>query len=272
MPTRAAVSASRRPRTLAEFVDSLQAKGRATFVRSEAMAALGASPDALKLAANRLVRRGAIVAPRRGFFVIVPPAYRAAGAPPPSWFVDDLMRFHRQPYYVALVSAAAIHGAAHHAVQEFQIVTSASLRPIEVGRSTIRFFVRHDVDEVPVIAAKTETGTMRVSSPEATAVDLVRYPHAAGAESVPTLLASLVPKLRSGALAALAARNELRHVQRLGALLDRVGGRGKTRALSMLVARSDPPDVALRPDLPVAEARRDRRWRVLMNDVVEVDS
>jgi hypothetical protein len=37
------------------------------------------------------------------------------------------------------------------------------------------------------------------------------------------------------------------------------------------VERLDPRDVALRPDLPIEGARRDRRWRVLMNDVVEVD-
>jgi predicted transcriptional regulator of viral defense system len=258
--------------TLAEFVARLQADGRYTFDRAEALAALDVSPNALKLAAHRLAGRGALVAPRRGFFVIVPAEYRKVGAPPPSWYVDALMRFQGKPYYVGLVSAAAIHGAAHHAVQEFHVVTDTPLRPIEVGRSKIRFFVRRDVEDVPVVKTKTETGEMRVSSPEATAMDLARYPHAAGTENVPTLLAALAPKLHVGMLVAVARHNEPRYVQRLGALLDRVGARGKTAGLARLVARLDPPEVALRPDRPAHGARLDRRWRVRINDVVEVDA
>jgi len=260
------------PATLRGLVELLQSQGRLTFTRSEALGLLRVSPAALKLAAHRLARRGVLVSPRRGFFVIVPPAYRAMGAPPAAWFVDDLMRFHEQPYYVALASAAAIHGSAHHAAQEFHVMTRSPLRPIAVGRSRIRFFVRHDVEEIPVAQVKTETGTMRVSSPEATAMDLVRYPHAAGVESVPTLLAGLVPKLRAGALAKVAARNEPRHVQRLGALLDRVGGKERTKALARVVARLDMDEVPLRADLPVGSARLDRRWHVRMNDLVEVDA
>lgn len=126
--------------------------------------------------------------------MIVPAEYRDAGAPPPSWYVDALMWFHEQPYYVALLSAAAPHGAAHHAPQELQVMTSTPLRPVAVGRTRIRFFVRHDVEGVPVLATKTPTGTMRVSAPAATALDLVRYPQAAGAASVPTVVASLVPR------------------------------------------------------------------------------
>lgn len=260
-----------RLQSLTAFVELLQRRGRSTFDRGEALAALGVSDAALKQAARRLAKKGALVSPRRGFFVIVPAEYRDAGAPPPAWYIDSLMRFHEQAYYVGLVSAAALHGAAHHAVQEFHIVTSAPLRPIQVGRSRLRFFVRHDVGEIPIMTTKTPTGTMRVSTPEATAVDLVRYPHAASGTSIPTLLAALVPKLRAGRLAEVASTNEPRHVQRLGALLSRVGGKQLTAGLARLVERLDPPDVPLRPDRPTEAAHRDRRWRVLMNDVVEVD-
>ncbi len=257
--------------SLSVLVEQLQRRGRYTFDRAEALAALGVSEAALKQAARLLAQRDVLFVPRRGFYVIVPTEYRDAGAPPPSWYVDALMRFHEQPYYVALLSAAALHGAAHHAPQELQVMTSAPLRPVAVGRTRIRFFVRHDVEDVPVLETKTATGTMRVSTAAATALDLVRYPRAAGAANVPALLAGLVPRLRTAPLVAVASRNEPRHVQRLGALLDRVGGKKLTRGLAQLVRRIDPPDVALRPDLPSADAHRDGRWRVLVNDAVEVD-
>jgi hypothetical protein len=38
--------------------------------------------------------------PRRGFYVVVPPQYLSWGAPPPSWYIDDLMRHEGHSYYV----------------------------------------------------------------------------------------------------------------------------------------------------------------------------
>lgn len=79
---------------LSDFVDDLQVQGRLTFTREEAMAALGVSQDALKLAAWRLAKRGRLVSPRRGFYVIVPLEYRKDGAPPVDRWLPDLLRFH----------------------------------------------------------------------------------------------------------------------------------------------------------------------------------
>jgi hypothetical protein len=42
------------------------------------------------------------------------------------------MEYLELPYYVALLSAAAIHGAAHQKSQEFQVITNKSLRTIHV--------------------------------------------------------------------------------------------------------------------------------------------
>src|SRR6266496_3549594 len=105
-------------KSLSDLVDAFQATGRYVLRREEA----------LKKAARRLAAKGRIAIPRRGFFVIVPIEYRSAGAPPPSWFIDELMRFHGHPYYVGLLSAAALHGAGHQQPQEFQVVTNAQLR------------------------------------------------------------------------------------------------------------------------------------------------
>lgn len=79
---------------LSEFVDDLQVAGRLTFTRDEALVALGITPGALKQAALRLAKRGRLVSPRRGFYVIVPLEHRAAGAPPPEVWLPALARFH----------------------------------------------------------------------------------------------------------------------------------------------------------------------------------
>ena len=124
-----------RYRSLAELVDALQAEGRYTFGRAEATVALQVSSQMLKKAAMRLTAKNRIAVPTRGFYIIVPVEYRAAGAPPPSWFIDELMRHLRRPYYVGVLSAAGLHGAAHQQPQEFQVVTAVARRPMAAGRA-----------------------------------------------------------------------------------------------------------------------------------------
>ncbi len=154
-----------------------------------------------------------MIAPRRGFFVIVPLEYKSAGAPPASWFIDDLMRFHDLPYYVGLLSAVSRHGAVAQKPHEFQVITNRQLRPAPAGRGRIRLFMKTSVDWTPVAAMKTETGSMRASTPEATAVDLVRYAgHAGGWSNVAEVLSDLAEiihpdRIAETAIAAAAAQN-----------------------------------------------------------------
>lgn len=78
---------------LADFVDDLQAEGRLTFTREEALAALGVTMPALKQAALRLAKRRRLVSPRRGFYVIVPLEHRGEGAPPIDIWLGEMLRY-----------------------------------------------------------------------------------------------------------------------------------------------------------------------------------
>ena len=78
---------------LADFVDDLQIAGRLTFTRDEAMSVLGVTMAAIKQAALRLAKRGRLVSPRRGFYVIVPLEHREAGAPPVDSWLAELLLF-----------------------------------------------------------------------------------------------------------------------------------------------------------------------------------
>jgi predicted transcriptional regulator of viral defense system len=258
---------------LSDYVERLQTSGRYVLTRAEAREASGASAEGLRKSVQRLVSRGRIAAPRRGFFVIVPAEYRGVGAPPPPWFIDDLMRFQRCPYYVGLLSAAAFHGAGHHQPQEFQVVVGRQLRPIQVGRARIRFFVKRGLDRTSVMDMKTETGSMRVSTPEATALDLVRYAESVGnLSNVAVVLADLTENMDATRLVAEArAAGEMASAQRLGYLLDRVDAAHLAEPLAGLVHERRPWAVALRPDRAARAKARDTRWNVLVNDDVEVE-
>jgi len=267
--------------SLGEYVARLQTEGRVSFTREQAMAALGLSAGAFLKAAERLRKKGQLYNPRHGFYVVVPPQYLSWGAPPPAWYIDDLMRHEGRPYYVGLLKAAELHGATHHAVMEFQVVTDRQLPKIRAGRSIVVFYYRKDLRAVEsgIVDHKTDTGSMKLSSPELTAFDLLRYAHASGGiDAVATVLADLKEHIDGAKLASLAGNFERAIVQRLGWLLDRLGASDKTDALhGMLFAGTSAPWVALEPQKRGGKSasepiERNERWRVIVHREPEIDS
>jgi predicted transcriptional regulator of viral defense system len=226
-----------------------------------------------KKAVMRLSTKGRLAVPRRGFYVIVPIEYRTGGAPPPSWFIDDLMRNLRKSYYVGVLSAASLHGAAHQQPQELQVVTSKAARPVACGRVRIRFLGKRRHDQTLTVEIKTETGTMRVSTPEATAIDLVRYATVAGGlGNVATVLSELSERMDSDRLLeATRADGKVVLAQRLGYLLELVGAGASAEALAGYVEEANPRSTPLRPGKSTRGCTTHRRWRIFVNEQVEVD-
>ncbi|MBI2207560.1 MAG: type IV toxin-antitoxin system AbiEi family antitoxin [Candidatus Rokubacteria bacterium] len=205
--------------------------------------------------------------------MIVPPEYRVAGSLPAAWFIRDLMECLARPYYVGLLTAASLHGAAHQAPQEFQVVTDRPLGVIEIGRVRIRFVKKARLSRTATIGVKTPTGEMRVSTPEATALDLVRYPeHCGGLSNVATILRELAERLDGGELVRVAeVDGEVAYAQRLGYLLDRAGRPEIARALAEWVDARAPRATPLSPGAPITGTERDGRWRVAVNEEVDLE-
>ena len=135
------------------------------------------------------------------------------------------MRSLDLPYYIGLLSAAALHGAAHQQVQQLQIVVPRQERPLELPGLSIRFFRKQDFASTPLQSRKGHSGMLPVSTPEATAFDLVRYArYIGGLDAVLTVLSELAESIDPAKLAAASAlESETAQIQRLGWLLDHVG-------------------------------------------------
>jgi predicted transcriptional regulator of viral defense system len=268
-------------RSPSDYLLDLQAEGRTTFTRDEAIAALGITEAAFLKAAARFQKQKKLFNPRQGFYVVVPAQYKSWEAPPPNWYIDALMRHEGRPYYVGLLKAAELHGATHHAVMEFQIVTDRQLPKIRAGRSWLAFYFRKDMAAVRdgIVERKTDTGSMKVSSPELTALDLLRYAHVAGGlDAVATVLADLGKSVNGAKLAVLAPHFERACTQRLGYLLDRLGHADRAQTLhEHLAARGPAPWVTLEPAKRGAEraspepVERNERWRVTVQRHPEID-
>lgn len=265
--------------TLASYVEELASTGRTTFTREDAMEALGVSHGAFLDAAARLKKRGHVFAPRRGFYVITPTRYLKWRAPPPSWYIDAMMKDAGRPYYVALLKAAELQGAAHQAVMEFQVVTDRQWKPIRAGRSKLTFYFRKDMESIEqgIEPRKTDTGSMRLSSPALTALDLVRYPHASGGVSHTTsVLNELSARIDPARLDALAPKFERSVAQRLGYLLDLLGQEELAACLERHLHKGTASWVELEPpegSVIAANQERERnsRWHIIVRRPIEVD-
>jgi predicted transcriptional regulator of viral defense system len=258
---------------LGGYIDELATLGRYTFSAAEVSETLGYSGLPLEKAVRRLAAQGRLTIARRGFYVIVPIEYRTAGAPPATWFIDDLMKHLGRDYYIGVLSAAAQYGATHQQPQEFQVVTEMVARPANVGRSRIRFLHRKHMAAAIATTIKTPTGYARISTPESTALDLVRYAHAAGGLSnVATVLSTLGERMDAEALAEAASHgDDLPVAQRLGYLLEVAGQKPLSRQLATWIAGQHPRIVNLQtgrvaPDGPVAKP-----WNVRVNEHIEPD-
>jgi len=257
---------------LARLLDDLMAQGRSCFSFEELLQTASLSPPALRAALYRLRKKGVVAMPQRGFYAIVPPEHRSKGCLPPQEFVPDLMAHLGEVYYAGLLTAAEYHGAAHHRPQVFQVVVAKTRRPIRCGVIRVQFMYRKNAARIPTEPRNTPSGILKISTAEATALDLVGYPEqAAGLNNVATILAELGEALKVDRLLDVAALSPTSWLQRLGYLLDIAGEREKAEMIAGYIKEKGAVPTPLAPNISSKGSSLDSRWRVFVNTDVEPD-
>lgn len=255
-----------------DYISRLAASGHYHFSSSEAQVALGVSANAAKLALNRLAKQGLVASPARGFYVIIPPEYRSLGCLPADQFIPALMKRQGMSYYMGLLSAAQYHGAAHHRPQEYQVMVAKSRRPIVCGAVRVAFVVRKNISAIPKQSFNTPRGIVLVSTPEATAVDLVGYyNHVGGLNQVATILSELADTLDPDKLVAAAQTAPISWAQRLGYLLETVEAGTRAQVLKSYVRGHARQATLLLPAAADKVSRRDQGWKLDINADVEAE-
>jgi len=219
--------------------------------------------------------RGKVVkpSPRRPFFLIVGPEHRAMGAPPAIWWLQDYFNWLDRPYYVALQSAASLLGSNPQALQVTQVMTDRPCRPIKVGRIQVRFFVKHGIERTSTQELVRAMAPLCISTPEATAFDLIRYATSIGGiERAAETIFPLLPALRARELRrVLESEDEPAVAQRLGFVIEAGGAKRLAQTIhDWLPAKLVPvllsPSTGDRKNIPVVE-----RWQIL-NSLGELKS
>jgi predicted transcriptional regulator of viral defense system len=234
-------------------------------------------PDQVKNALARLVSAEKIRSVWKGFYAIVLPDYGRNGIVPPTVYIDHLMKYLGKNYYVALLSAAALDGAAHQKPQTLTFISDSLLHPKEKGGVRLEPVYKNRLPLRYVTQKNVKSGTINVSLPELTAVDLLLYPQKSGGlNNIATVLDELSEHLDFdrcedeffGAVPTAA-------IQRLGYLFDEV--LGKPKLASRLLAYCHDAGQNFRkvplalPASSYSAGALNDTWRLIVNCEVEAD-
>lgn len=261
-----------------EWIDRLLARGVYGF----ATAALRHSlPDyseiAVKRALSRLSTKGKIVSLYKGYYLILPPQYVAKGILPPTMYLDAFMKHLQRPYYVALLNAAAFHGASHQQPQEFFVMTVFPvLRPTIKKGTKANYISIRTIPESLIEKRKTAAGYLNISKAVLTACDLVQFEkRIGGINRVATVLHELAEVMQPTDFTSEIVRYApVTTLQRLGYLLENVCFH-PTLADALFVALKK--EVLNLFRIPLKASRNakgyssDNRWKVIVNTDITID-
>lgn len=258
---------------LAEYIDHLLEAGEICFTKKEALLAMDVSEIALLNSALRLVKKRILVKPFDGFYIIVTPEHKKAGSPPPVLFLDKLMRHLKLPYYLGLLSAAKYFGATHQAAMETQVMTTKAIPLKKIGKHRIKFLVNKYTSNLPVQDLKTPQGPIKISTPEATAFDLVRYHQkAAGFSHVVTVLKEMSEAVDGRKLPRIAEiYKDVPLVQRVGYLIDVHADQISTSHLHQWLKNKSCNPIKLSGKRAGQEIERNAKWYIIRDIEVEAD-
>lgn len=260
--------------TARDALDGLAGRGINSFTTEQLAQHLGRSSSATKSTLDRLRAKRLVATPYPNFHVNMrDPEYRAFGCPPPEFWVPQLMEHLDRDYYVGFLSAGRWHGAAHQKPMVFQVAVAQPMRDITCGRVRTNFITRHNAADVPTEQRQSPRGFFKISTPEATAFDLVGYPlHAAGMSNAATVLIELAEVMDAHKLVEAAQLSPIAWAQRLGYILDLLDeAQHLTTPLADYVQAATRRYVPLRVRKTHQGSARDTRWKILINTEIEPD-
>jgi predicted transcriptional regulator of viral defense system len=183
------------------------------------------------------------------------------------------MKYLEKKYYVGLLSAAALHGAAHQQPTTFFVMSEfPSPRNISNNKLKIKFFSKQNFIEYGIIQKKTPSGRINVSSPELTAFDLLDNIKQFGINRIATILMELYEVMLPTKLSKIAKLIDNKaNIQRLGFILENIVGEEKlSNALFKIIAKANFTKVALSP-LKKKTGELNNKWKIVINEEIETD-
>jgi len=263
---------------LDSWVEEQLSKGRHGFALDVLRTAFPDQTEtATKLSLKRLADKGKILSIYKGYYLVIPPQYRSKGVLPPTLFLDAFMKFLERPYYLALLNAAAYHGASHQQPQEYFVMTTLpALRSTHRKGLKLNYISVKAIPEKLLEQRKTEAGYLKISNPALTATDLVQFEkRIGGLNRTATVLNELAEALNPADFnATLLDYAPVTALQRLGYLLEFACNNAEL-ADALYDAMEKHPLNTFRTPLKVSGKTTgfssENRWKVIVNIEIEID-
>lgn len=258
--------------TLYDFTQNLASHGKNFFSKREALDGLGISENQFVHQVYRLSRKKVIRRLVRDFFMILPPEYRALGSLPSHWIIDPLMRHLSRKYYIGLLSAAALYGVAEQQPMAFQVIVEKRMRKIRLPRGVVEFHMKNNFIHSEISSISAPTGYVNISTKEQTLIDLIRYyEFSGGMSNVALVVKDLAAECRPMRLKKVLHKEEKNApLQRLGYILALTKYPKLAHAVESELLRRKIFYVPLRPDFHTKTGERLVRWKIILNDYVEL--
>jgi len=158
--------------TISQWIKDRELIGYTTFSVDDVVSAFPLLDyGQIKNTLYRLTQSKDISGVYKGFYVVIPPHYKKKGVVHPSYYINQLMRHLQKPYYVGLLNAAEIFGAAHQRAQTYTIVTTRPMTNTSVSKNPILRWIY--VSRIPndlLISKNSETSSVKYSNAELTSV------------------------------------------------------------------------------------------------------
>lgn len=264
--------------TISDWISSKPLRGKYTFSRDELLAAFpDLKPETVSRKLSREVKKGRLMIPVQGFYVIIPDEYVLRGFAPQPFYLDDMMGHLKRNYYVALMSAGSYHGAGHQAPMTFCVMLEPpAMHDKKTDKYSTQYFYRTNIPMEYVERRQTRTGYVNISSPELTAIDMIAYQARTGSVTrAATVLAELAEKTDFRRLEPEFVKvAPVACFQRLGYILEEVLEEKDTAdavydLLKKVEVRLQP--AALKAGKAVEGCEVNGRWKIIVNEEIEID-
>ena len=262
--------------SLSVWIDEKVIRGYYTFTIEDVKNNFPQFSDAyIRTSLYRLTVKKKIISPWKGFYVIMPIEFALKAVIPPVFYIDALMSFLNKKYYVSLLNAASFYGASHQRAQTFSVMTEApKLRNTAKTGTSILFFSKKDIPEKFIRKHKAQSGYINVASPELTAIDLIENEkHIGGLNRACTVLNELVDSIDFEKL-----NDEFFTLapapiyQRFGYILESVLEREElANKIKSKMPFPTTRNIPFKIGKSTKDCEIDRKWKVIINQEIEID-
>jgi predicted transcriptional regulator of viral defense system len=261
-------------KTVSQYLEGLARSGQYYFVLDEVVNVLGHKKNSVSVSLSRLAKAGKVQMIRKGFGIITA---NTNGPLDPSFFLDAMMKNLEAKYYVGLLNAAAYKGASHQSVMSFTVVTDKFLKPIKLRGLTIDFITKkhfEDITEIEKVGGRG--GYFYISSPELTAIDLIRFPMKSGQlNNIATILSELNESIKKEKLKNICEKSKtpIAALQRLGYIQDVIlEEKNLSECIYKVLIKRKMQIVPLSiGNKNKIESNIDKKWNLKINTKVEPD-